>query len=139
MSLDKYARHTTGSSQWRSYGGTLGEQCSPKIVGVFIYYCNDVKKRPQRGCSIQLVATETTDAIMAISVQGNYVIEITAKIILMSKSLLISICSPKNCGLATSLLKHQVMVSFTTHTCFLVCLHYFQTFEGSNLLDKYVL
>ena len=51
-----------------------------KIVGVFIYYCNDVKKRPQRGCSIQLVATETADAIMAISVQGNYVIEITVKI-----------------------------------------------------------
>ena len=50
------------------------------VVGVFIYYCNDVKKRPQRGCSIQLVATETADAIMAISVQGNYVIEITVKI-----------------------------------------------------------
>ena len=53
---------------------------NPKFVGVFIYYCNDVKKRPQRGCSIQLVATETADAIMAISVQGNYVIEITVKI-----------------------------------------------------------
>ena len=63
-------------NQRRSYGGTLGA----KIVGVFIYYCNDVKKRPQRGCSIQLVATETADAIMAISVQGNYVIEITVKI-----------------------------------------------------------
>ena len=65
---------------WGNIGGTLGELCSPKIVGVFIYYCNDVKKRPQRGCSIQLVATETADAIMAISVQGNYVIEITVKI-----------------------------------------------------------
>ena len=70
--------------QWRSYGGTLGEhwgnKVPPKIVSVFIYYCNDVKKRPQRGCSIQLVATETADAIMAIRVQGNYVIEITVKI-----------------------------------------------------------
>ena len=76
---------------WGNIGGTLGEHWGnigehwennvpPKIVGVFIYYCNDVKKRPQRGCSIQLVATETADAIMAISVQGNYVIEITVKI-----------------------------------------------------------
>ena len=75
---------TLPSAQRRSYGGTLGEhwgnKVPPKIVGVFIYYCNDVKKRPQRGCSIQLVATETADAIMAISVQGNYVIEITVKI-----------------------------------------------------------
>ena len=61
-------------------GEHWGNNVPPKIVGVFIYYCNDVKKRPQRGCSIQLVATETADAIMAISVQGNYVIEITVKI-----------------------------------------------------------
>ena len=36
--------------QRRSYGGTLGEHWGntvpPKIVGVFIYYCNDVKKSP---------------------------------------------------------------------------------------------
>ena len=68
--------HTSGVAT----GDNLGEKFPPKIVGVFIYYCNDVKKRPQRGCSIQLVATETADAIMAISVQGNYVIEITVKI-----------------------------------------------------------
>ena len=61
-------------------GEHWGNNVPPKIVGVFIYYCTDVKKRPQRGCSIQLVATETADAIMAISVQGNYVIEITVKI-----------------------------------------------------------
>ena len=74
----------TLAEHWRNIGGTLAEHwrnnVPPKIVGVFIYYCNDVKKRPQRGCSIQLVATETADAIMAISVQGNYVIEITVKI-----------------------------------------------------------
>ena len=46
-------------------GEHWGNNVPPKIVGVFIYYCNDVKKRPQRGCSIQLVATETADAIMA--------------------------------------------------------------------------
>ena len=65
-------------AQWGT--GGPGGSVPPKIVGVFIYYCNDVKKRPQRGCSIQLVATETADTIMAISVQGNYVIKITVKI-----------------------------------------------------------